>query len=60
MAKKSKSSDPIDGGVRDSTEVSREREVTSSDGKFSTYAVAPKKNPLDGDLILQQRGKPSK
>ena len=33
-------------------------EQTSSDGKFSTYEVAPKKDPLAGDLILQYRGAP--
>ncbi len=31
---------------------------TSNDGKFSTYEVAPKKDPRDGDLILQYRGEP--
>lgn len=38
----------------------RVSEETSSDGKFSTYEVAPKKDPRDGDLILQHRGEPSK
>lgn len=36
----------------------RVSEETSSDGKFSTYEVAPKKDARDGDLILQYRGKP--
>lgn len=54
-----KSKTKIDGGVRDITEVSRETERTSSDGRFSTYEVAPKKDPRDGDLILQQRGEPT-
>lgn len=34
-------------------------EETSSDGKFSSYEIAPKKDPRDGDLILQYRGEPS-
>lgn len=38
---------------------SRVSEETSSDGKFSSYEVAPKKDPRDGDLILQWRGAPS-
>lgn len=58
MAKKKQSK--IDGGVRDFTEVAEEIERTSSDGRFSTYEVAPKKDPLAGDLILQQRGEPDK
>ena len=33
---------------------------TSNDGKFSTYEYAEKKDPRDGDLILQYRGAPSK
>lgn len=33
-------------------------EETSSDGKFSTYEYAPKKDPRDGDLIQQYRGVP--
>jgi hypothetical protein len=37
----------------------RVSEETSSDGKFSTYELAPKKDPRDGDLILQYRGAPS-
>lgn len=36
----------------------RVSEETSSDGKFSTYEVAPKNDPRDGDLILQYRGEP--
>jgi hypothetical protein len=36
------------------------QEETSSDGKFSTYELAPKKDPRDGDLILQYRGAPKK
>jgi hypothetical protein len=59
MAKK-KDSPKIDGGVRDFTEVAREIERTSSDSRFSTYSIAPKKDPLDGDLILEQRGEPDK
>ena len=31
---------------------------TSNDGKFSTYELAPKKDPRDGDLHLQYRGEP--
>lgn len=38
----------------------RVSEETSSDGKFSTYEYAKKKDARDGDLILQYRGKPSK
>ena len=59
MAKK-KNDAKIDGGVRDYTEVAYEKEVTSNDGRFSTYEVAPKNDPRDGDLILQQRGTPDK
>jgi hypothetical protein len=33
---------------------------TSNDGKFSEYEYAPKKDPRDGDLILQYRGAPKK
>jgi hypothetical protein len=36
----------------------RVSEETSSDGKFSTYEYAPKKDARDGDLILQYRGEP--
>ncbi len=36
----------------------RVTEETSSDGRFSTYELAPKKDPRDGDLILQYRGEP--
>ena len=56
MPKKQK----IDGSPRDYTEVALEKERTSNDGRFSTYEVTPKKDPRDGDLILQQRGEPSK
>ena len=58
MAKQSKSVPKP--APRDYTEVAREKERTSNDGRFSTYAVAPKKDPLAGDLILQQRGEPDK
>jgi hypothetical protein len=58
MAKKDK---PVPKPApRDFTEVARELEVTSSDGKFSTYEVTEKADPRDGDLIIQHRGKPSK
>jgi hypothetical protein len=36
----------------------RVSEETSSDGKFSEYEVAPKRNPEDGTLIQQYRGAP--
>jgi hypothetical protein len=36
------------------------QEQTSNDGKFSEYEYAPKKDPRDGDLILQYRGAPKK
>jgi hypothetical protein len=42
----------------DSTRAARVWEETSSDGRFSTYELAPKKDPRDGDLILQYRGVP--
>ena len=49
----------IDQETSDDTErAARVWEETSSDGKFSTYEVAPKKDPRDGDLILQYRGTP--
>jgi hypothetical protein len=49
----------IDAKVEDdTTRAARVWEETSSDGKFSTYEVAPKKDPRDGDLILQHRGTP--
>ena len=38
--------------------IARVEKETSNDGKFSTYEVAPKKDPRDGDLILQYRGEP--
>ena len=40
------------------TRAARVSEETSSDGKFSTYELAPKKDPRDGDLTLQYRGEP--
>jgi hypothetical protein len=40
------------------TRSARVAEETSSDGKFSTYELAEKKDPRDGDLILQYRGEP--
>ncbi len=40
------------------TRSARVSEETSSDGKFSEYEIAPKQDPLDGDLILQYRGEP--
>jgi hypothetical protein len=43
--------DPFERAARVQTE-------TSNDGKFSTYELAPKKDPRDGDLILQYRGEP--
>jgi hypothetical protein len=60
MAKSKNNESKIDGGVRDFTEVAKEIERTSSDGRFSRYEYAPKKDPRDGDLILQQRGEPDK
>ena len=45
--------DPFERAARVQTE-------TSNDGRFSTYEVAPKKDPRDGDLILQYRGEPKK
>jgi hypothetical protein len=44
--------DPFERAARVQTE-------TSNDGRFSTYEVAPKKDPRDGDLILQYRGAPT-
>lgn len=50
----------LDRSVEDPSErAARVSEETSSDGKFSVYEVAPKKDPRDGDLILQYRGVPS-
>lgn len=43
--------DPFDRAGRVAAE-------TSSDGRFSSYEVAPKNDPRDGDLILQYRGAP--
>lgn len=49
----------LDQSVEDPSErAARVAEETSSDGKFSTYELAPKKDPRDGDLILQYRGEP--
>lgn len=49
----------IDEKVDDPFERGRRvQEETSNDGKFSIYEVAPKKDPLAGDLILQYRGEP--
>lgn len=59
-SKQKSESKKIDGGVRDFTEVAKEKERTSNDGRFSTYEYAPKNDPRDGDLILQQRGEPDK
>lgn len=36
------------------------QEETSNDGRFSSYELAPKQDPRDGDLVLQYRGAPSK
>lgn len=44
-------SDPFESAAR-------VQEETSNDGRFSTYEVARKKDPRDGDLILQHRGAP--
>jgi hypothetical protein len=41
-----------------STRAARVSEETSSNGRFSIYEVAPKKDPRDGDLTLQYRGTP--
>lgn len=38
--------------------IARVAAETSSDGRFSTYEVAPKRDPRDGDLIVQYRGAP--
>lgn len=51
MAKSKKKSEQVDRPIQ---------ETTSSDGKFSTYEYAEKKDPRDGDLILQHRGEPKK
>jgi hypothetical protein len=58
MAKKD--SRPDKPAPRDFTEVAREIEETSNDGRFSTYEVTKKSDPRDGDLIVQHRGKPDK
>ena len=59
MAKKANRQKEIEQSVDDRFErAARVQEETSSDGRFSTYEVAPKKDPLDGDLILQFRGAP--
>jgi hypothetical protein len=48
----------IDSKVDDQVKRPVVLQETSSDGKFSTYEVAPKTDPLAGDLILQYRGAP--
>lgn len=48
----------IDKSGEPLTRAARVSEETSSDGKFSTYELAPKKDPRDGDLHLQYRGEP--
>jgi hypothetical protein len=49
----------LDKKVEDGTErAALVWEQTSSDGRFSTYELAPKKDPRDGDLTLQYRGEP--
>lgn len=61
MANKSPSSKPkrVERQVSDPFEsAARVQEETSNDGRFSTYEVARKKDPRDGDLILQHRGAP--
>lgn len=64
MAKKAKSTNKqkeIEASDRDVFEKHAAiQEQTSNDGKFSEYEVAPKKDPRDGDLILQYRGAPKK
>lgn len=60
MSKKSTSKPKPAPAPRDYTEVARELEETSNDGRFSTYEVTEKKDPRDGDLIVQHRGKPEK
>lgn len=45
--------DPMERGAHVSEE-------TSNDGRFSDYEYAPKKDPRDGDLVLQYRGAPKK
>jgi hypothetical protein len=51
----------IDKSVKDDSErAARVVEETSSNGKFSTYELAKKKDARDGDLILQYRGEPKK
>jgi hypothetical protein len=61
--KKAKAQEPKQKEIESSTDDpfeahARVQEETSSDGKFSTYELAPKKDPLAGDLILQHRGEP--
>jgi hypothetical protein len=59
MAKAKNKHKEIDAQESDpSTRSARVAEETSNDGKFSTYEYAPKKDPRDGDLILQWRGEP--
>lgn len=48
----------IDKSVDDEVKRPAVLQETSSDGKFSTYEIAPKKDPRDGDLHLQYRGEP--
>ena len=61
MARKAKTDSrhkEIDATVDDADKRPVVLAETSSDGQFSTYEVAPKKDPLAGDLILQYRGEP--
>ena len=59
MARKNRHKE-LDEKVTDAAErAARVQEETSSDGKFSTYELAPKEDPRNGDLILQYRGVPS-
>lgn len=61
MAKKANKQKEIESAYDDPFErAAHVQEETSSDGKFSVYERAPKKDPRDGDLILQYRGSPSK
>ena len=57
MAKKNLHKQIDDSDAEPLAKAARVSEETSSDGKFSTYEVAPKKDARDGDLILQYRGK---
>ena len=61
MAKAQNKQKEIESSYEDPFErAAHVQEETSSDGKFSTYELAPKKDPRDGDLILQYRGAPQK